>query len=144
LTNNTPGVCANVVHGQDPGNDCDGNAKCDGHGACFSARLGDQCAKDVECVDGFCSTEEFVCCDSHCLGHCSACTGPGRGNAAPGVCTNIEPPYDPAQVCAGSASCDGHGDCFNQAIGEDCEHGYECVSGNCTLGQCMAPLPPKR
>lgn len=98
------GFCSNIPAGQDPDNECAGSAACNGAGTC-TLNNGSACSSGAQCASGFCV--DGVCCNSSCTGLCKACNVAG----SVGTCSNIVAGADPANECAGPATCNGAGAC---------------------------------
>jgi hypothetical protein len=98
------GTCTPVKINTDPQNECTGALNCNGSSGCFKG-LGAPCANGAECASGACT--DGVCCDTACSGLCKACNVAGMA----GTCSNIPAGTDPANECAGAATCNGMGVC---------------------------------
>ncbi len=132
------GTCDGVRAGLDPFNQCAGastSLACSGDAACYAGTTSppSTCTYAYQCLSGFCV--DGYCCNAACNGTCVACDGVFTTGAA-GDCSNVEGGQDPDNECAGGASCSGTGQCFNGQPGDNCQFGYECVSGDCCGGKC--------
>jgi hypothetical protein len=129
----TKGTCTNFAAGTDPNDaECPGAAlACSGAGACKKIAA-QTCASDAECISGHCA--DGVCCDTACTGSCRACNLSGTI----GVCTNIPSGQDPANECAGTASCNGACACALLPSGVPCLQNAECQTGACVDGVCCS------
>lgn len=124
------GVCGFVVSGQDPDNECQSAAVCNGAGACIFPD-GTTCSVGSTCTSGNCV--DGVCCNTACTGTCQGCNV-GRTGSANGFCTNITAGVDPDNECPGDAFCTA-GACV-APNGTTCSVGANCSSGNCVDGVC--------
>ena len=124
------GMCAAVIAGADPDDDCAGTGICNGGGACV-APLGESCAAGAACLSGSCV--DGVCCDSACTDLCHACSAE-KTNAPDGTCAPVQSGTADAE-CKADKACDGAGAC-KRVLGEQCTGGADCVSGFCADGVC--------
>ena len=132
------GVCAPVLAGLDPSDECLGALACTGAGACFGKALGAPCAFGDECVSGWCA--DSVCCDSACVGECVACDGAQTLSTVAGNCGVVGPGADPANECVDRTACDGLGHCWNSPTGAACAATYECAGGRCETNVCSIDI----
>ncbi|HRI67580.1 MAG TPA: VCBS repeat-containing protein [Polyangium sp.] len=132
------GVCANIVNGLDPDNECAGT--CNGFGRCTLGGVllgnGSACMMGSECSSGFCI--DGVCCNSSCTGACQACTAMKKGSGSDGTCGNIAPATDPDNECS-LGNCNGVGACGTGILlgnGVACSNAGQCASAQCVDGVC--------
>lgn len=128
------GECVILCPSQAEGG-CPDGSFCQNGTFCTPEReVGEKCPEGPEacksdlCVDGY-------CCDSQCPGDCRSCDPNFTVAGEPG-CGNVVAGEDPRRRC-GDQRCDGQGACFERAPGADCEHGYQCDSGDCAGGICL-------
>lgn len=146
---------------------CSANADCSNTHYCVSGQCvprlvnGFGCAGADECSSGHCV--DGVCCDSDCLGPCTACSvsmgavvngtcqivaGTGAPSCTPYVCGGnaAECPTSCAidSQCASGFMCNG-GECVPKALdgsacntAEHCQSGF-CVDGFCCDKECASP-----
>ncbi len=135
-TGGAQGQCLPVLAGGDPRAACPGVIACDGAGSCFNKGLGASCVDDYECASGFCV--DGVCCATGCTSTCYACDAVDTVSDMAGTCFAVLNGKDPGQECSGGATCNGGGACWAKQGGAVCGADYECVSGVCSSGVCVA------
>ena len=128
LTDGPPGVCAPVLVGTDPHDECAGGS-CGASGLCVldnggACAFGSQCASG-NCVDG-------VCCNLSCDDLCDTCAYPG----SLGTCLPLPNGSDPKNECPGAQVCSGSGTCTPGPNGTPCGSVLECETTNCADGVC--------
>ncbi|MRG91257.1 hypothetical protein [Polyangium spumosum] len=124
------GTCVNVPAAVEDDPFCTGANACDGDGACKKDDA-EACVNADECVSGSCA--DGVCCDIACDTACEHCNLPGTI----GICTMITSVEDtsPADICAGTRSCDATGVCRSKD-GDGCLVPDDCLGGFCVDGVC--------
>jgi hypothetical protein len=134
----SPGTCAPVPAGEDPGNSCNQaeaatcglDGTCDGAGACRRYQAGTACAP------GRCESARELA--------ASTCDGAGRcqpGTArdcAPGVCMGATCASTCSQQdqCQNGFFCDGNRCAARRGTGSACSEAFQCASGFCVDGVC--------
>ncbi|MCK5691011.1 hypothetical protein KAI87_17140, partial [Myxococcota bacterium] len=104
-TNQSDGICAPILEGFDPKEECDIAQGCDGSGACHSGDiLGIECSDSDSCDSGFCV--DGVCCESLCEESCMACSD-DKTNIHSGFCAPITIGTDPDLECNFAQGCNG-------------------------------------
>ncbi|MGE0322425.1 MAG: DNRLRE domain-containing protein [Polyangiaceae bacterium] len=83
---------------------------------------GSVCTDTNQCATGVCSSQDSVCCSSHCTTSCYDCNGTGSCVAVGQGLTD--------NGCSGSMRCDGSGTC-KKADGQTCGSDNECAKGHC-------------
>jgi hypothetical protein len=121
---------------------------CDASGSCGKRMIGGGCAKDADCLSGFCANN--VCCNVACQGPCVSCALPARE----GTCWPTEAGVaDPNKLCADQGApscgtngkCDGLGSCARYPADTECAisvcYGSKLnTSATCDgLGTCRPP-----
>lgn len=99
---------------------------------------GSPCGMGLDCMSGSCV--DGVCCNTACLGDCSACTNAKKGSGSDGVCGFIKAATDPdgecplhAGPCGAPGACNGNGACQ-----PDLATGTPCGVGMCGGGMVTA------
>lgn len=95
------GVCANILIGTDPDNECPGPLTC-AFGSCPIIEPG-PCMSGAECPSSFCV--DGVCCNTLCGGLCQACSAMKKGGGVDGTCGFVAAGTDPDNECAGALAC---------------------------------------
>lgn len=126
----TSGNCVPIPNAEDPDNECQNYATCNGANACWTAAFGDPCSADHECISGFCNPSSICadqctgsndcggnycrggrCCTGICTGSCMSCNEYETGDDD-GVCAPVIDGTDPNdRYCPGPTVCTGTGAC---------------------------------
>jgi hypothetical protein len=128
LTGGPNGVCDFVIFGTDPDGDCPANQLCDSAGQCKKDD-GQPCGGAGECLNGFCPTQDSVCCNAACTAGCEACLAAKTGGTD-GTCDFVSFGIDPDNDCAATERCDGGGVCL-RIDGQPCIVPSQCLSDFC-------------
>jgi hypothetical protein len=132
LTGGTDGVCAQVLEGTDPDDDCPGVQTCNAVGGCGTDPDGTPCSDGSTCLSGRCV--DGVCCNTLCDGTCQSCVAVDTGGTD-GTCAPVTFGTDPVPECLANERCDGVGAC-KKVDGETCAAGTECLSTSCADSVC--------
>lgn len=123
----------------------------------FAKTNGDGCQADNECLSGYCSDNEKVCCNTECTEECYSCTALGKEDASPdGTCGFAKQGTKLPVTCVNEVEvhneCDGQGQATpNVNDTKSCKPGtcgsqgycitFCCVDTDCSdAGWCL-PLP---
>lgn len=137
-TEDGPGVCAACTGHED----CEGaeGTYCDAGSCVVQKDLGVACAEHEECADGFCPTDDGVCCNANCTDTCEACTADKTGGED-GTCAPVMMGEDPDTECTdqGVESCGANGmGCNGSATAPGCvlyASGEVCASSACLVDE---------
>ncbi len=150
-TGGANGICAPVLHGQDPDDECGLGAEqsCDGDRAC-KKHDAETCDAADECLSSYCANG--MCCDKPCEGICEACTEALKQQGYDGKCGVVaagsdpddDCPSDPNDPCGSDGECDGYGDCrsfapeYTVCEAQSCEDGVVTLASRCDgEGNCL-------
>lgn len=115
-----------------PGTPCGAGFRCV-DGSCVPRKApGTDCAGSAECRDGL-TCLDAVCCTVSVCGPCHNCGRTGTCSVTVGSAAGTPDPMP--NGCTGANSCNAAGQC-RRVLGELCNAGNECVSGNCVDGRC--------
>jgi hypothetical protein len=126
------GVCGPLASGMPDivaPNVCMGTNTCDGAGNCKKVN-GQTCAATAECATGTCV--DGVCCG---VASCPACQSCAAGGGACGNIASGMPDIVAPNVCMGTSTCDGAGNC-KKVNGQTCAATAECATGTCVDNVC--------